>query len=59
MALHISYKSLFSLFPASIALVGYKIPLLWMVSWVYLSCLNVSVVCHSRKKQIIEILSEF
>ncbi len=59
MTLYIAYKSLFSPFPASIALVGYKIPLLWIVSSVYSSCLNVSVVCHSRKKQIIEMLSEF
>lgn len=55
MALHITCKSLFSLFPFGIGLVG-KIPLLEMVSRVYLSCLNISVVYHSSKKQIIEIL---
>ena len=56
MTLHIACKSLFSLFLASIDLVGYKIPLLEMVSSVYLSCLNMSVVCHSSKKQITEML---
>lgn len=56
MVLHIACKSLFSLFPFGIGLVGYKIPLLETVSSVYLSCLNMPVVCHSSKKQIIEIL---
>ena len=57
MALHIACKSLFSLFPSDIGLIG-KIPLLEMVSRVYLSCLNMPVVCHSSKKQIIEMLFE-
>ena len=50
MPLHIAYKSLFSSFPASIDLVGYKIPLLWMVSSVYSSCLKIPIVCRSSKK---------
>lgn len=37
---------------------GRKIPLPKMVSRVYLSCLNMPVVCYSSKKQIIEMLFE-
>ena len=50
MALHIACTSLFSPFPASIDLVGYKIPLLWMVSSVYSLCLKIPIVCRSSKK---------
>lgn len=50
MALHIVCKSLFSLFLASIDLVGYKIPLLWMVSSVYSLCLKIPIVWRSSKK---------
>lgn len=50
MTLHIACKSLFSLFLASIDLVGYKIPLLEMVSWVYSSCLKIPIVWRLDKK---------
>lgn len=56
MALHIACKSLFSLFPFGIGLVGYKIPLLEIVSSVYLSCLKIPIVWRSSKKQITEML---
>ncbi len=58
MALHITYKSLFSSFPFGFDLGRIKIPLLEVVSSVYLSCLNMPVVCHSSKKQITEMLLE-
>lgn len=56
MTLHIACKSLFSLFLASIDLVGYKIPLLHMVSSVYLAYLKIPIICHSSKKQVTEML---
>lgn len=56
MALHISCTSLFSLFPFGFDLGRIKILLLEVVSSVYLSCLNIPVVCHSSKRQITEML---
>ena len=52
MALHIACTSLFSPFPFGIGLVGYKIPLLEVVSSVYLSCLNMpEYACRLSFKQ--------
>lgn len=56
MALHTACTSLFSPSPFGFDLGRIKILLLEMVSSVYLSCLNMSVVCHSSKKQITEML---
>ena len=59
MALHIACTSLFSPFPFGFDLGRIKILLLEMISSVYLSCLNIPVVCHSSKRRIIEMLLEF